>query len=343
VLTYFHGDWLDSTRYTSTAAGTLNEQLRYDAWGNRFWLNHLDPNNPANPFNPFHPTDFQWAGGFGYQTETAYPSEPGLGLDYLEQRYYDPLLGRFISQDPIGYFGGDNLFEYSEDDPVNGADPSGTGGPDDWKDIEDSAFLLRQGLAGGVDSRVMHRVNDIHERFGYKRYRSGDRPLVRDVMDIWAATVTAGLGPSAGGSGPFRGGSSMRGGGSRAPGIATRLRLWLARKTGRGTGYPTFAKLKQAIGSAGRGRAWYHIVEEHDYNIAKFGACRKHNTSNIISLPDGSGTLHNAISAFYSSKRPRITGPGFSRVRDWIKLQSFEEQRRFGLWVIREISAGRLR
>jgi RHS repeat-associated protein len=44
--------------------------------------------------------------GWSYQTETAFPSELGLGLVYMEQRYYDPLLGRFISPDPIPYLGG---------------------------------------------------------------------------------------------------------------------------------------------------------------------------------------------------------------------------------------------
>jgi hypothetical protein len=44
-----------------------------------------------------------------------------VGLQYLEQRYYDPAVGRFISSDPIGV----SDYLYAGNDPVNGVDPSG--------------------------------------------------------------------------------------------------------------------------------------------------------------------------------------------------------------------------
>jgi RHS repeat-associated protein len=47
------------------------------------------------------------------------------GLYYMRARYYDPALGRWVSEDPIGIEGGANLFGYSENDPVNRRDPSG--------------------------------------------------------------------------------------------------------------------------------------------------------------------------------------------------------------------------
>jgi hypothetical protein len=39
---------------------------------------------------------------------------------------YDPSIGRFITEDPIGFDGNDtNLYRYVDDSPVNGTDPAG--------------------------------------------------------------------------------------------------------------------------------------------------------------------------------------------------------------------------
>ncbi|MCC6231852.1 MAG: hypothetical protein IT580_04370, partial [Verrucomicrobiales bacterium] len=47
------------------------------------------------------------------------------GLYFMRARYYDPALGRFISQDPLGVAGGNNRYGYAGNDPVNRADPTG--------------------------------------------------------------------------------------------------------------------------------------------------------------------------------------------------------------------------
>ncbi|MBK6780978.1 MAG: RHS repeat-associated core domain-containing protein [Gemmatimonadetes bacterium] len=47
------------------------------------------------------------------------------GLYYMRARYYDPALGRWISEDPIGIAGGLNVYAYAGNDPVNLTDPSG--------------------------------------------------------------------------------------------------------------------------------------------------------------------------------------------------------------------------
>jgi RHS repeat-associated protein len=47
------------------------------------------------------------------------------GLYYNRARYYDPLIGRFISEDQIGLQGGINLYTYAANDPVNNRDPFG--------------------------------------------------------------------------------------------------------------------------------------------------------------------------------------------------------------------------
>jgi RHS repeat-associated protein len=52
--------------------------------------------------------------------------DPQNASKYYRARYYDPHLGRFISEDPIRFAGGDaNLYAYVMGNPVNAIDPEG--------------------------------------------------------------------------------------------------------------------------------------------------------------------------------------------------------------------------
>lgn len=65
------------------------------------------------------PQPFKYVGQFGVMVE---PN----GLYYMRARYYDPKVGRFISEDPIGFAGGDvNLYAYVANNSVNRFDPFG--------------------------------------------------------------------------------------------------------------------------------------------------------------------------------------------------------------------------
>jgi RHS repeat-associated protein len=69
------------------------------------------------------PQPFKYVGQYGVMAE---PS----GLYYMRARYYDPAVGRFVSEDPLGFGGGDvNLFGYAQNDPVNVIDPLGLAPP----------------------------------------------------------------------------------------------------------------------------------------------------------------------------------------------------------------------
>ena len=58
------------------------------------------------------------------------------GLYFMRNRYYNPVLQRFLSPDPIGYAGGSiNLYAYVNNDPLNSRDPlglKGGGGGGGW-------------------------------------------------------------------------------------------------------------------------------------------------------------------------------------------------------------------
>jgi RHS repeat-associated protein len=49
-----------------------------------------------------------------------YDEETGLHYNFF--RYYSPILGRYISRDPVTYLGGLNVYAYGGNDPVNRAD-----------------------------------------------------------------------------------------------------------------------------------------------------------------------------------------------------------------------------
>jgi RHS repeat-associated protein len=49
----------------------------------------------------------------------------GAALYYYRARYYDPVLKRFISEDPIGMYGGRNFYTYVSGNPASSTDPTG--------------------------------------------------------------------------------------------------------------------------------------------------------------------------------------------------------------------------
>jgi RHS repeat-associated protein len=68
-----------------------------------------------------------WAGSrLRYTGQMAIPEAQ---LYHYRARAYDPLKGRFLQTDPIGYGDGPNVYAYVHGDPVNGTDPSGTSSP----------------------------------------------------------------------------------------------------------------------------------------------------------------------------------------------------------------------
>jgi len=62
---------------------------------------------------------------FGYKAQFGYYTDNETGLQLLTYRYYDPSKGRFLTRDPIGYVGGQDLYTYVSNDPVSWVDPLG--------------------------------------------------------------------------------------------------------------------------------------------------------------------------------------------------------------------------
>jgi hypothetical protein len=99
----------------------------------------------------------------------------------------------------------------------------------------------------------------------------------------------------------------------------------------------SFSGFKKAMGSAGPGNEWHHIVEQTPGNVKRFGAQALQNTENIIPLDKG---RHTRLSAIYSSIRYDITQSYTLTVRQWLSTQSYEAQREFGLLAIENVTRG---
>ena len=97
-------DQLGSVIATTNSSGTVTATYAYSATG-----------EPSGGFASGGPA-------FRYTGQVALAA---VGLYYYKARMYDPVLGRFLQTDPVGYSAGRNLYAYVGNDPVNATDPSG--------------------------------------------------------------------------------------------------------------------------------------------------------------------------------------------------------------------------
>ena len=112
------------------SSGKLAASYDYDAWGN---CTVYDSSDAA--IGDLNPLRYR---GYYYDAET--------GFYYLQSRYYDPAICRFINADAYattnaGSFLSCNMFAYCGNNPVNRADQSGTF----WKEI--GSFFNKVGTA----------------------------------------------------------------------------------------------------------------------------------------------------------------------------------------------------
>jgi RHS repeat-associated protein len=102
-VSYFLADHLGSTNGLTDPTGAVTASNSYDSFG--------------NPTNLSFPTRYQFTGR---------EYDRFANLHYYRARFYDSNLGRFISEDPIGFAGGDvNLYGYVWNNPMRFTDPYG--------------------------------------------------------------------------------------------------------------------------------------------------------------------------------------------------------------------------
>ena len=99
---YFLTDHLGSTVGMADTNGNVTESATYDSFGRTISSNLTTR--------------------YGF---TGRETDEATGLMYYRARFYDPQIGRFTSEDPIGFAGGINSYSYVGNSPNNLVDPLG--------------------------------------------------------------------------------------------------------------------------------------------------------------------------------------------------------------------------
>jgi RHS repeat-associated protein len=110
VLYHFHADHLGSTQLITNSSGAVVQYVRYRPYGEI--RGRYDGNGNSLTPNPIHRREF-----------TGYESDFASGLQYAGARFYDPVLGTFLSHDPARQFA--SPYAYGSWNPLNGTDGNG--------------------------------------------------------------------------------------------------------------------------------------------------------------------------------------------------------------------------
>jgi len=147
-VTYYHNDALGSPIAASDSEGKILWRESYQPYGER---QQHEPRANANR---------RWF--------TSHVEDADTGLLYMQARYYDPKIGRFMSMDPVGFVEENpmsfNRYAYANNNPYKYVDPDG--GAPRLTDLDEIApnrlsrkERLRQHLKGNIEPLKMSPNN----------------------------------------------------------------------------------------------------------------------------------------------------------------------------------------
>jgi RHS repeat-associated protein len=159
-------DKLGSVREDVNTSGSVLDSITYDSYGNI-----LSESSPSSG-DRFKFTGREW--------------DSEIGQYYYRSRNYAPGIGRFESEDPLGFAAGDsNLYRYVFNAPADSADPNGLFGPV-FGPVIDPQVLL-QAWAAQMKARGMATT-----------FVTQPRPLLSQQIEDAASNIVAGFGDTVG-------------------------------------------------------------------------------------------------------------------------------------------------
>jgi RHS repeat-associated protein len=136
----------------------------------------------------------------------------GTGLYFYRARFYSPAMQRFVSEDPIEFLGGLNLYEYAGSNPIRYKDPLGWSRKEDWPKCVD---MFRDCLTDWVLPGLSNAIQGLMEAFAnsasiyefnaallhslsrgltYPQKSSNFRDLIKNSR--WWTTISEAAGPA---------------------------------------------------------------------------------------------------------------------------------------------------
>lgn len=143
-VTYYHTDALGSVVAITDAAGQVVESNEYEPYGEDL------------------------TGAKDGPAYTGHVSDAVTGMSYMQQRYYDPQIGRFLSVDPVSASdtgSNFNRYRYAANNPYRFVDPDGRKDWDSLSAYASNAMSAGYGLGFGPPT-----VTGFDPIFGFRNY-----------------------------------------------------------------------------------------------------------------------------------------------------------------------------
>lgn len=136
-VTFYHYDLLGSPVATTDKQGNVIWREQYEPWGKKTLNQDGDHDNVR-----------------GY---TGHVNDKETGLTYMQARYYDPEIGRFMSIDPVGFKEDNpimfNRYAYANNNPYKFTDPNGEEpGSEDGNDEYNEALATHTYGVDGISN-----------------------------------------------------------------------------------------------------------------------------------------------------------------------------------------------
>lgn len=164
LIHYYHSDHLGTPQEISNKDGVTIWQANYQAWGANLEVERFESKRAKKSHFIFQPFRFQ---GQYLDKET--------GLHYNRYRYYDPDIGRFFVQDPVGLLGGNNLYTYAFN-PISWVDPLGL----------TKGCAHSNGMANAAQYSKLKEYLRIEELKSYGFYKAGGGRIEADYISAHA-------------------------------------------------------------------------------------------------------------------------------------------------------------